>query len=195
MAERETVVERFHPTSGRIPGLIGLATAALILVLAAMAWDWGLPFGVAILCVLGALLIWAAMLRPAVWVTEDDLVMRNILHTDRIPLAAVDQVAISQVMAVRAGDRRFVSAAIGQSARQLVRSKRGGEAPTALTSYPVFVEERVRHLAQEKRDRLRIVKGSPEQAALAAQVRRTYAWPEIAGIVVLIVAFLIWLAL
>jgi hypothetical protein len=193
--DRATVVERFHPTSGRISGLLGLAAAGVVLVLGVVAWDPGRPLGIAIIACLAAILIWAAMLRPALWVTEHDLVMRNMLHTDRVPLAAIDKVAVAQVLAVKVGERRFVSPAIGHSARAIMRAKRGGKTPTSTESYPVFVEERIAFLAQDKRDWLHIEKGSPAQIALAAQARRTYAWPEIAGIAACVVAFVIWLAL
>jgi hypothetical protein len=48
----------------------------------------------------------------------------------------------------------------------------------------VFVEERISHLARDARDR---------NLDPAATVRRTYAWPELAGTAVLVVAFLVWL--
>ena len=62
--------------------------------------------------------------RPAVWVTRDALVLRGMFHTDRVPLAAIDKVVVTQVLAVSAGGRRFVSPAIGYSIRQTVKSRR-----------------------------------------------------------------------
>ena len=61
-----------------------------------------------------------------------------------------------------------------------------GEAdqPVALaaTSYPDFVEERIRAAAQDHRDRLGIRARSDEQLALAAVVRTDLAWPELCAL-------------
>ena len=192
--DHDAVVERFRPSSGRVAGLIGLATAAVVLVLAVSARDTGTPLGVAIVACFGAVATWATLLRPVLWATDRHLVLRNMLHTDRVPLAAIDRVAVGQILAVSAGGKRFVSPAIGNTARQTIRAKRAAKAPTAMDSYPVFVEERITHLAQESRDRLGIAKGSPEQQALASESRRSWAWLEIAGLVVTALAFVVWLA-
>jgi hypothetical protein len=198
--DHDAVVERFHPTNGRFSGFLGLGAAALILVLAIVPFDAGRPLGIAILAVLGALLVWVALLRPAMWVTARDLVMRGMFRTDSIPLAAIDKVVVTQVFAVSAGGKRFVSPTVGYTARQTMRAKvrtRGATAKTEseVDTHQIFVEARVSHLAQDTRDRLGIKKGSPEQEALAAGVRRTYAWPEIAGVAVCVLAFVVWLAL
>jgi hypothetical protein len=74
------------------------------------------------------------------------------------------------------------------------RSPRGRQVErTPVNTVQVFVEERILHHAREARERLRIVQGSPEQQALAGQVRRTPAWPEVAGMTLLAVAFVAWL--
>ena len=186
----ETVVERFHPTSGRLSGFLGLGAAAVILVLAVAGWDTGRALGVAIAACLGAILVWVALLRPAMWVTEHHLVMRSMLHTDRIPLGSITRVVVGQVVAVTAAGKRYLSPVVGYSARQTIKAKSAGLAgtartPTATDTYQVFVEERIRHLADEHR----VLHG--EQAET---VVRTYAWLEIAGIAVTAVAFLVWLA-
>jgi hypothetical protein len=195
MTEQDTdaVVERFQPTSGRFTGILGLVTAAVILVLALVAGDTGRPLGVAIGAVFGALLSWAALLRPALWATRRDLVLRSMFHSVLVPLAAIDKVVVTQVLAVTAGGRRYVSPTIGFTARQTVKGRFGGQVGSSLDTHQLFVEERIRHLAQTSRDLLGIKQGSPEQAALAADVRRTYAWPEIAGVAVCVLAFVAWL--
>lgn len=199
--DNDAVVERFRPTSGRFSGILGLVAAAVILGLAIVAGGTGLPLGVAIGAVLGALLVWAALLRPAMWVTRRDLVMRGMFHTDRIPLAAIDRVVVTQVFAVRAGDRRFVSPTIGYTVRQTASAKLRAtgaspkKQPSAVDTPQIFVEERVLHLAQTNRDLLGVATGSPEQQAVAADVRRTYAWPELAGVAVCVVALVAWAVL
>lgn len=180
------VAQRFHATNGRIPGYLGLAAGVLVLVLAISDRSAGRPLGVAILAALGLLLVWVVMLRPALWVTDRDLVLRGMLHTDAVPLSRIDKVAVSQVTAVTADGKRYVSPVVGYSARQTVKQRRSRQAPvaTAADTYQVFVEERIAHLAREARDRA---------VDDASTVRRTLAWPEITGIVVLGVAFLAWL--
>ena len=183
----DPAVERFYATNGRTSGWIGLGCAVVILGLAIAPWSTGRPLGVAILALLGALLVWVIMLRPGMWATGRHLVMRGMYHTDTVPLAAIDRVAVGQVTAVSVGDKRYLSPVVGYSARQTVRlraaAKKAG-APGPADTYQVFVEERITHLAQDARDR----GGDP-----AATVRRTYAWPELAGTAVLAVAFLVWL--
>ena len=194
-----TVVERFAPTSGRISGVVGLIAAGVVLILAVTDWDSGTPLGVAIVAVLGAVLVWAAMLRPALWVTTRDLVMRGMFGVYRIPLAAIDTVVVTQVLAVKVGDRRFVSPVIGYTVRQTLKSKvRQGQAPDSASSGPTqehqaFVEARIASMAQDARDRLGIRRGSPEQQALAADVRHTWALPELVAVAVLVLAFVVWL--
>lgn len=188
--EASTVRERFHATSGQVSGYFGLAVTLGILVLAILPWDAGRPLGVAIVAALGTLLVWCTMLRPALWATERTLVVRGIFRTDEIPLGLIDRVVISQVLAISAGGRRYLSPVVGYTARQKIKTRRRAvmkgavvEA-TATDTYQVYVEERINQLAKEDRDRF-----GPTDAV----VRRTWAWPEIAGCVVLVVAFLVWL--
>lgn len=196
----DPVVERFAPTSGRISGIVGLLTAGVVLILAVLGWDTGTPLGVAIIAVLGAVLVWVAMLRPALWTTSRDLVIRGMFGTHRIPLAAIDTVVVTQVLAVKVGGRRFVSPVIGYTVRQTVKGKMRGAAasptgagPAAVHDHQAFVEARIAYAAQDARDRLGIRKGSPEQQALAADVRHTWAWPEIGACALLVLAFVAWL--
>ena len=201
-AVQDHVVERFHPTSGRIPGVIGLVTVGVVLAVAVYDRSTGTPLGVAIVACAGGVLVWASLLRPTAWVTERELVLRSILRTDRVPLAAIDEVAISQVLAVRVGDQRFICPAIGYTTRQTVRGKAGERLAVESSprnqlstgdAYQSYVAQRITQLAAEARDRDRIAPGSPEQAALAADVRREWAWPELVALGVLAVSFVVWL--
>jgi hypothetical protein len=185
----DRAVERFHATNGQVSGYIGLAVTLGILVLAILPLDAGRPLGVAILAVLGTLLVWVTMLRPAVWVKDRELVLRGMYHTDRVRLGAIDQVVVSQVLAISAGGKRYMSPVVGYTARQKVMAKRRRARgtyvePTVTDSYQVYVEDRIRQLAQEDR----ALHGPVDQAA-----RRTWAWPEIAGTAILVVVFLVWL--
>ena len=50
-----------------------------------------------------------------------ELVLRNMLSTIYIPLAAIEEVAVRQVLAVRAGDKRYVCAGVGRTLRQAMK--------------------------------------------------------------------------
>ncbi|HEY0952867.1 hypothetical protein [Nocardioides sp.] len=186
----DPAVERFHATNGRFSGYVGLGCAVLVLALAINSWHAEYAPAAAVAAVLGALLVWAALLRPAVWISGDDLVLRSMFHTDHVPLAAITQVAVGQVLAVVANGRRYTSPVIGYSVRQTVKARRArGDqpVPTASDTYQVFVQERIEHLAAERRE---LGGGAADRAA-----RRTFAWPEIAAgaglVVVLVVAVLV----
>lgn len=177
----DEVVERFRPTSGPLLGSFGVLMAAGVVVVAVVGRDDGVPATVGWGALLVGILVWAAMLRPRVWVTRSHLVLRNMLDTVSIPLAAIEQIVVRQVLAVRAGEKRYVCPAVGKSLRQTVRSGRPPARATqpVPTSYPDFVEERLHHFAEEARAKAGIALMSEEQLALAAGVRRERAWPEI----------------
>ncbi|MFC7495087.1 MULTISPECIES: hypothetical protein [unclassified Nocardioides] len=201
----DAVVERFQPTSGRLSGFLGLLLAGVVLVLAVYAWDGGTPLGIAIAALLGGVLVWAALLRPALWATRRDLVMRGMFHTDRVPLAAIDRVVVTQVLTVVVGERKLISPVVGYSLRQLTKGRAriraaAEEAPDPQSAAPpetrfqqAFAESRITHLAGAARESAGIRQGSPEQQALAADVRRTWAVPELTAAALLVVAFVVWL--
>jgi len=194
----DAVVERFAPTNGRFSGLVGLGFAAVVLVFSVAARDPDRPLGVALLAVLAGLLSWAVLLRPALWTTASDLVMRGVLRTVRIPFVLIDEVTVTQVLTVSARGKRYVSPIIGYSARQLVKgmgkgeSRRSGRLPVdepkpAVHSEQTIVVDRLNQLARDSRAGLGGTTGS------LGQVTRSYAWPEIAGLAIAVVAFVTWL--
>ncbi len=119
----DEVVERFRPTSGRVMGSAAVSLVVVVVVIGLLPGDQGIAPYVAWGALFAGVLAWAAMLRPRLWATTSHLVMRNMLSTISIPLAAIEQVAVRQVCAVRAGDRRFVSPAVGRSIRELRRDR------------------------------------------------------------------------
>lgn len=187
----EEPVERFRPTSGRVIGVVALVLVAAVILAGILDHDGDLPVPMIAGAVAFGALVWSTMLRPSVWVTEDALVMRNMLDTVRIPLAAIETVVVRQVLAVGAGDARYVSPAIGHTWRQTFKSTHGGAPKTATESYPVFVEERISRLAEDARARLGVRRYSDEQVALASGVRREPAWAEIVVLTVATVVFLV----
>ena len=176
----ESQVEEFRPTSGRVMGVVGLLVCAVVVVYGVFtegfpaAWIW-------VALVVGVL-VWSSFLRPGVAATSSHLVLRNMLSTVSVPLAAIEQVVVGQVLAVRVGEKRYVSPAIGKSWRQAIKGNRRKPTATSETPYPVFVEERISRLASDARDQAGVALLSDEQLALASDVRRQWAWPEIGAL-------------
>lgn len=195
--DRATVVEKFHATSGRVTGWLTVGLAAVVVVAGLTYLDEGFPDWVIGAALLVGVLAWAAMLRPALWATSDHLVMRNLAETVHIRLAAVEEMAVRQVLAVQAADRRWISTVVGRPWRKVVRTlptTTSGEAtPLDGMPYADFVENRLHDLVDSARATAGVRPGSPEQLALPDAVRRERAWVPIALIAVASVALLITL--
>lgn len=194
--------ESFAPTSGRVVGIIGIAIATFVLVVAIADREAGLPLWLIGGAVLAIVLIWAATLRPRVSLVGDHLVLRNMLETIEVPLAAIEEMAVRQVLAVRVGDKRFVSPALGKSRRDLAARppmmsgvRRKPTVDKGTVDYADFVEERIRRRMEDTRAAQGIRPASAEQLALAADVRRTPAKVEIVMLatstIVVVVGFLV----
>jgi hypothetical protein len=173
----DEVVEDFGPSSGRITGVLGLGICVGIIVLGVVEYDEGFPAAGVWAALFAAVLLWSAMLRPRVRVTAAELRLRNMLTNISVPLAAIEQIVVRQVLSVRAGDHRYISSAVGKSWRQAIKSDRRD--PEDDAPYPVFVEERLQQLAEEARAKAGITLMSDEQLELAKQAHREWAWPEV----------------
>lgn len=194
MTEEQT--ERFTPTSGRFMGVIGLALAALVVGVGLVDREAGVADWVIAAAAAGGVLVWAALLRPRISLVGQELELRNMTETVTIPLAAIEELAVRQLLVVRAGDKRFLSPALGKSRRQLVRAGTvGGGIGGAIgklrstpsdartnVNYPDFVEERIRQRMDDARSLRGVRPGSAEQLALASDVRRQPAWAEIVAL-------------
>ena len=185
------------PTSGEVTGVIGLLIAAAVVVIGLVDREQGFPPVVIGIALLAAMVIWATMLRPRMWATGEHLVMRNAVSTDAIPLAAIEQIVVRQVVSVRAGERRYVSPAVGKSWRQSLLASRGrAERTTAQGSTRTPSSSRsASTIADDARRDAGVAPLSDEQVELAAGVRREWAWPEIAalaaGALVVVVAVVV----
>lgn len=196
--DHDTVVERFHATSGRLTGWLTVVIAGAVVLAGLVYLDDGFPAWVAGLALLVGVLAWAAMLRPALWATEEHLVMRNLAETLHIRLAAIEEMAVRQVLAVRADDRRWVSTVVGRTWRKALTSRRrAGDHGEAVEGMPYadFVEHRLHDLVDRARTRHGVRPGSPEQLALPDAVRREPARLPItlivAACVLLVVSFFV----
>jgi hypothetical protein len=193
-------VERFRPTSGRLTGILLLSGATLTVLLALFDGDKVLP-EVGVAAVVVGVLGWAATLRPRVSIVRDDLELRGMFDTVSIPLASIEELAVRQVLVVRSGDKRYTSPAVGRSRRSLVKGAKVTDPDTdetsvvAASSYPEFVEDRIRQRIDDAMAAQGIRRWSPEQLALSAGVRRQRAWLEIGALVVSVVALLVAIVL
>ena len=195
--DHEGRVEKFAPNGGTVMAVLGGVVVAAFVVSWALDTD-GIPLWVPALALFCGIVLYASTVRPRVMIQGDDLVLRNMLSTITIPLAAVDEIAVRQVMAVRAGGKRYVCAGAGRSLRQALkgspaqraRGEMGGlrgelaKEPESGMNYADFIELRVQELVNEDRMRRGIKRYSPEADELAEQVRREPAWVEIIGLCV-----------
>ncbi|MEP7736169.1 hypothetical protein ABKW28_00820 [Nocardioides sp. 31GB23] len=195
MSAPQEYVEVFKPTSGRILGVVGVLVCAGVVAIALVDPGSGIGVTGIAVAVLVGVLVHGSMLKPLVRATDDELELVNLFETVRLPLAAVESVVVRQVLAVRVGDKRYVSPAVGRTFRQALRKPRStrelamtpvpGEGLVAEEgmSYADYVEDRLREMAAGARSRHRVKIASPEQAALAADVVRRPALVQI-GLVV-----------
>lgn len=200
----ERGVEWFQPTSGTIVGWLGVATGV---VMVALSFGWGLTEGFSLPGFAGGLLLalaaWVTMLRPRVGLDRSDLVVRGMVSTTRLPVGAIESVVARQVLAVWVGGKRYVSAAVGHSYRDIARSRRQRHDDPALLrqnakhSDPIYAD----HVVTMITERARLVRseaGGDLKTPLPVEpggVRRSWAWPEIAALVVLAVLLAVGIAL
>jgi hypothetical protein len=177
--------------------LTGALTAVATLALAAFGAfypDAGWPDWLVATMVLLAVVAYVAQIRPAAVLGESHLTLRNMLQTVHVPWAAVGEVLVQQILTVEVGERIF-DCPVGRSPRQIKQDNaRPVDHPVTEDSFGLVIENQIRQRAAEARARLGIEEASAEQAALANDVRRVRAWPEIvllvaavAGLVVAIV--------
>jgi hypothetical protein len=193
--QSDATVEKFAPNGGTVIAVIGAVVAAGFVTAWVVDMD-EVPLWVPGVALFGAVVVYLSTVRPRVRVEGRELVLRNMLSTVRLPLAAVEEVAVQQVMAVRAGGKRYVCAGVGRTLRQAMKGSamqkareqagglRGEIAKASVRepgmNYADFVEIRVQELVNEDRMRRGIARFSPEADELAGQVRRRWDWPELA---------------
>ena len=191
---RESTSERFSPHGGAATAVLGALVIAAVLVLWARDSE-RIPLWVPAAALIGAVVLYASAVRPRVLVGEGELVLRNMFSTVRIPLAAIEEVAVRQLLVVRAGDRRFRCAGVGRPARPGFGSRRpSASANPKGMAYADFVELRLTQLIAQDREARQVEAGSSPPTDLAQAVRRDLAWPELAllatTVALLIVAIL-----
>src|SRR3954453_21665921 len=118
------------------------------------------------------------MLRPALWaeVGEDErvVVVRNMFSTVRLPLAAIERLALEQVLFLWVGEKRYASPTQGRSRRAVIKG-----VPDAMPElsaadqmpYEQYVKSRLYDLMTQAQNWAGVRPGSADQAALGEGVR------------------------
>lgn len=179
-------VEKFHSSGNRILGAIGVVIALVFAV--ALATDGLQGNDGLVLCLIGfcAVLVWAAMVRPQLRLAGDRLYIRDMLTSVSFPLAAVDGVEARQVVVLKAGGRKFISAAVSKSLYSVLKDNRGvARDPKA---YPNFVENRIWSRAEDERAKLGVQRGD-----VPLDLRRDPAWPELVLLALFAVGVVVFL--
>lgn len=198
-------VERFKPTSGIGVGYAGVLLVLLTIGYVAVYVHTTTGLRVALGAALFGFVIWVTQLRPRATAYPERLVLKNSLRDYVIPLALVGDVNVRQTLNVWVGDHRYVCIGIGSSLRSLVKSGDRGSSTTflmtsrwreyafraeqapdnATMTYETFVVTRIEELVQQAK------KASDGEAADRQAAESRWAWPEIAGLVVLGLAFVV----
>lgn len=209
MAGQTGETEKFAVTSGRWTGIMIQVVVVVVVAICVLDRENGFGLTTAAVAVLVGVLSWATMLRPRVWLEPERLVLRNAFETVAVPLAGISEVAVRQVLAVRVGEKRFVSPAIGKSWRQTLRSRAKDPFEASASSaagsaavgpgaadfegahYADFVESRIRERARQEAERQGVRRYSAEQDALADDVERGPAVVELVLLVLSALAVLL----
>jgi hypothetical protein len=118
-------LERF-PCSSRVIGLISvvaLAVAVVVVLTSGLSVTRAAVLAGAVLLALG---VWLTMVRPAVHLYRDHLLVRNALTDISIPWHLVEAVEVRQVLVIRTDERTVHGLAVGRSARKQIRAARDG---------------------------------------------------------------------
>lgn len=216
MSEEQPHVERFPGTGGYLMPVVAGVLGALLLAIAFVDGLQGRDLPLAAGCLLGAVVVWVVFLRPSVRVEDEEtLVLTGPLSRTRIPMAAIERMALTRMLVVQVAGRRHVSTALSRSLRSsmatggMLATRSGPGAPAVVEKtddakaagaregqpYPDFVEERLARLAENARARRGIRVLSDEQEALGADVSTETSTPAVLALGVATLLFVVALLL
>jgi hypothetical protein len=209
-------IQRLRPNNGRAMGVLGLLLCVFVGVLLVVSEPPSVAVPGVLACLVAAVLVWMALLRPSVAVSETDLYLRTLFESVRIPLASVETVVVGRFLLVRSGGQKYICPAISRPLRRTVRKEMKWSGQSALQpgaglerlgdglqtevkeehdiGYADFVEQRILGLAANDRARRGIEERSEAEYELAAEVVRRTAWLELGVLAVLTLAFVVTLA-
>lgn len=191
-ADKEIV----RPNNGRVTGWMTVVVGVAV----AVGVAFNLSADTAVVGALGitlAVLGWASSLRPAMWLTADEIVLRNMVTTTHIPLAAVLAVSVRNLTLIEVATKRFRSPVL---VRRRHRPSMVGlgrvedfKEPTD-RPHLVLLEDFLDNVAQRTeaaRTRAGIRLASAEQEALAGSVRRTVDVVPLVAVLVVVVLLVV----
>jgi hypothetical protein len=193
-----------------LAGWSGLVVAVGAVLWVAFREHSSTGLSIALGAVFGAVLIWVTLFRPRVTAYPEDLLMHGSVSDTVVPYALIDRVSLGQTLNIWVRGKRHVCTGIGGSAtrdmREQVRLRgQGGlfavnrvtqiagagdevTAQRAAISYHDFVVTRISELVARAKARPAPEDGPP-------RVRRQWAWPELAALLVTGAAFVLSLVL
>jgi hypothetical protein len=201
---------RFTPTSGTTIGWCGLALVAGVLVFILVDDRSTVSIRFALGVAMFGVLVWCYMLRPRLVIGPTEVELRNAFSSWHVPLADVRRVAVRTITRIYTDDGQYDGVAVGRSVRSLRRggagSRRAFRMPGLNPSFSIedtpalkrpqanldsdgvadFVTEQLLVSAERARD---------EGQAGGSTPYRTWAVPELTGLLVLAVGFAVSLAL
>lgn len=178
----------FPATNGQATGIGGLIVAVAAAVLGFTWVDYRYAPVLLSIAALLAVLTYAVVLRPRVGIDGDDLVLRQVFSTTRIPLAAVQEVELRRIAVFHVGGRRYDSPALSRTRPLSRRLRRLDErldmdsdeqADRAPTASEAILQQLVGAMAAARR-RTGVEEWTEEQVALADDVRTRWSWPLVA---------------
>jgi hypothetical protein len=179
-SEGDGKAERYS-SGGLVSGVLGLVAVVAVIAFGLVAEGDGFAPWAYPALLLAGVLVWAILLRPAILLHRDELELRNVLHSRFIPFARITAVQVNQMTVVEVDDEKFIGSGFGRSRLTINRdAKAGPDAPSTQHSVGWLVEEKLRR---------RMTPHDPY--AEPGEVRRTWAVPEIAALVVLAVVTLV----
>lgn len=181
----------FPASNGRATGIGGLVLAAVVAIYAVAGVDQSVGFPLLALAFLVAVLTYAAVLRPRVALSDDELMLRQMFGTTWIPLAAIQDVTVRQMTIIRVADRKYDTPALARPRTSMRQRLRWAAPDLTATDH---LAERIDKAMISARKRAGVQEWSDEQAALAAGIRSQWSWPLIVlavmGVLAVVLAFL-----
>jgi hypothetical protein len=195
----------FRPTSGTAVGWTGVVLAAggVVTALVGDHTLGGTRFALA--AAIFGLLVHCFMLRPRLVIRRTDLELRNPFGSWHVPLAGVRSVVVRAVTRVYTDDRRYDGVAVGRPVRSMVRGKRGRQVSIGvpgLGASRITEDESATRVPRGQLDTDMVADFVVEQILFAADRARTapgpagtptrsWAWPELTALAVLVVALVV----
>ncbi len=119
-------IERYLSTSNRITGVLVMGVGVLALLDIVLEWRTG--SGLLVGCVIGILIVltYVGLIRPAVTLSPEHVVLRNHLRDHTIPWSKVSGVDVTDILRVHAGENRFRAPGVVVVMRDLRKQRVGG---------------------------------------------------------------------